>query len=115
MRSYHADRFLVDARHAAETSHLSLEAGQMTIADASKFSTQRFITYALLLIFATVVANVLVGQDQAERSTIIQTVINFMSLAVGYWLGTSKTSGDKDATAARILEAATPVRKEPEP
>ena len=77
-------------------------------ADEAKFSTQRFVTYVILIIFATAVSNVLLGTDQAERSTIIQTVINFTTFAVGFWLGTSKSSADKEVTAARILESAVP-------
>jgi len=77
-------------------------------ADEAKFSTQRLVTYVILIIFASVVANVLIGQDQAERSTIIQTVINFAMLSIGFWLGTSKSSADKEVTAARILESAVP-------
>src|SRR5687767_1493117 len=78
------------------------------VADEAKFSTQRLVTYALLLIFTAVVANVLLVAVQAERSTIIQTVINFMTFVVGFWIGTSKSAADKDASATRILEAATP-------
>ena len=77
-------------------------------ADEAKFSTQRLVTYVILIIFTAVVANVLIGQDQAERSTIIQTVINFAMLSIGFWLGTSKSSADKEVTAARILESAVP-------
>ncbi len=79
-------------------------------AEEAKFSTQRLVTYALLLIFTAVVANVLLINDQAERSTIIQTVINFMTFVVGFWLGTSKSAADKDASASRILEAAKPAQ-----
>ena len=77
-------------------------------ADEAKFSTQRLVTYVILIIFTAVVANVLVGQDQAERSTIIQTVINFAMLSIGFWLGTSKGAADKEVSAARILESAVP-------
>lgn len=77
--------------------------------DAAKFSTQRLVTYALLLIFTAVVANVLLKGDEAERSTIVQTVINFMTFVVGFWLGTSKSAADKDASATRILEANVPL------
>jgi len=79
------------------------------VVDEAKFSTQRVVTYVILLIFAAVTANVLLGQDQAERSTIIQTVINFAMLALGFWLGTSKSSADKEVTAARILESSAPA------
>lgn len=77
--------------------------------DEAKFSTQRLVTYALLLIFTAVVANVLLVSDQAERSTIIQTVINFMTFVVGFWIGTSKSAADRDASATRILEANVPA------
>ena len=75
--------------------------------DEAKFSTQRFVTYSLLLIFACVVGIVFLGTDQAERSTVLQTVINFTMLALGFWLGTSKSSADKDVTAARVAAAGT--------
>ena len=87
---------------------LPIERRMSDIVDEARFSTQRFVTYIILIIFATVVANVLLGLDQAERSTIIQTVINFTMLALGFWLGTSKGSADKEATASRILEASVP-------
>ena len=78
------------------------------VADEAKFSTQRLVTYIILIIFTAVVANVLIGADQAERSTIIQTVINFAMLSIGFWLGTSKGAADKEVSAARILESAVP-------
>jgi hypothetical protein len=51
--------------------------------------TQRTVTYAILIIFGVSVATVLVQSDQAERSTILQTVINLTTLAAGYWLRAS--------------------------
>lgn len=72
------------------------------VVDEAKFATQRLVTYVLLLIFACVVAVVFLGDDQAERSTTLQTVINFTMLALGFWLGTSKSSADKDITAAKL-------------
>lgn len=85
------------------------------VVDEAKFSTQRVVTYIILLIFTAVVVNVLLGTDKSERSTILQTVINLTFLAVGFWLGTSKSSADKEATASRILEAAVPAPKLTEP
>lgn len=67
------------------------------IAEEQKFSTQRVVTYVLLIIFSAVTAYVFYGDDQAERSTILQTVINFTMLAIGFWLGSSKGSADKEA------------------
>lgn len=58
--------------------------------DEAKFDTQKIVTYIILLIFAAVAANVVMGSDQAERSTILQTIINFALIAVTYWLGASK-------------------------
>lgn len=83
------------------------------IVDEAKFATQRRVTYIVLLMFSAVTANVLLGTDQAERSTIIQTIINFTMLALGFWLGTSKSSADKEQTASRILEAAVPLPGKP--
>lgn len=85
------------------------------VVDEAKFSTQRLVTYIILLIFSAVTYSVLTGEDQAERSTIIQTVINFTMLALGFWLGTSKGEADKHASASRILEAAVPKPVEPKP
>lgn len=77
--------------------------------DDARMSTQRLVTYVLLTIFASVTAAVFIGQDQAERSTILQTVINLTLIAVGFWLGSSKGSMDKDASISRIAEASAPV------
>ena len=74
----------------------------------AKFSTQRLVTYVLLLIFTAVVANVLLINDQAERSTIIQTVINFMTFVVGYWIGASKAATDSNSAIEQIAKGATP-------
>lgn len=77
--------------------------------DAAKFSTQREVTYVLLVIFACVVARVLYDNDQSERSMILQTVINLTLLAVGYWLGASKAAADQGQAMSRIAEASAPV------
>ena len=76
------------------------------VIDEEKFSTQRVVTYILLLIFASVAANVFSGGDQSERSTVLQTVINFTMIAVGYWLGSSKgtTTPEDKATLSRPPE-----------
>lgn len=81
------------------------ERRQSFIADAEKFSTQRNVTYFLLLLFAAVSAAVFYTNDQAERSMILQTIINFTMLAIGFWLGTSKGSADKEASISRIAES----------
>lgn len=62
--------------------------------DESKLSTQRLVTYILLLVFTAIAAVVFNDRDQAERSTVLQTVINFTMIAVGFWLGSSKTGDD---------------------
>lgn len=77
--------------------------------DQAKFSTQKVVTYILLLIFASVTANVLAGQDQAERSMLLQTVINLTLLAVGYWLGSSKAATDTNAAMGRIIHGSAPA------
>lgn len=76
--------------------------------DEAKFSTQKIVTLILLVIFAAVTANVLAGTDQAERSTILQTVINLTILAAGYWLGSSKAATDSNAAIGQIARAAAP-------
>jgi len=78
-----------------------------------RMSTQRLVTYILLIIFAAVAAAVFSGSDQAERSTILQTVINFTMIAVGFWLGSSKSSMDKDASMSRMAEAGSEAANTP--
>jgi sulfite exporter TauE/SafE len=80
------------------------------VAEEQKFSTQRVVTYVLLIIFAAVTAYVFYGDDQAERSTVLQTVINFTMLAIGFWLGSSKGSADKEAELGRIRKGETPLK-----
>lgn len=77
--------------------------------DEAKFSTQRVVTYFLLIVFALAAVSVHFANDQAERSTMLQTIINFTMLAVGFWLGSSKGAVDKDASISRIAEASAPV------
>lgn len=73
------------------------------VIDEAKFSTQKTITYLLLVIFTAVSANVLMNNDQSERSMVLQTVINLTLLAVGYWLGSSKGAADSNATIGSIM------------
>ena len=80
--------------------------------DEAKFGTQRIVTYALILIFASVTAVVLYQEDQSERSMVLQTVINLTLLAVGYWLGSSKGAADSRDAMSRIAEAAPTVTNE---
>lgn len=77
--------------------------------DQEKFSTQRTVTYCLLLIFAVTGGWVLWQNDQSERSMVLQTVINLTLLAVGYWLGASKQGQDQAQSMSRIAEAAPAV------
>ena len=70
--------------------------------EEAKFSTQKTVTYILLLIFSAVVVAVMTGVDQSERSMILQTVINLTLLAVGYWLGASKQAADSNETIGKM-------------
>lgn len=80
--------------------------------DEAKFNTQKTVTYILLVIFAAVTVNVLLGGDQSERSTIIQTVINLGVMAVGYWLGSNKAADTIANKAANGGTIVTPAPKE---
>lgn len=64
--------------------------------DQEKFSTQRAVTYLIILIFAVMAGLVFWNNDQSERSMVIQTIINLVLLAVGYWLGASKQAQDAE-------------------
>lgn len=74
--------------------------------DEAKFATQKIVTYALLTIFTGVTATILYQNDQSERSMILQTVINLTLLAVGYWVGASKTAADSTGSLGKIAESA---------
>ncbi|MCC7310790.1 MAG: hypothetical protein IT510_06045 [Sulfuritalea sp.] len=86
-----------------------IERREPFVIDREKFSTQREVTYILLLVFACVVGTVLYQNDQSERSMILQTVINLTLLAVGYWLGASKAAADQGQAMSRIAEASAPA------
>ena len=73
--------------------------------DQEKFSTQRAVTYFLLLLFSITTGFVMWQNDQSERSMVLQTIINLTLLAVGYWLGASKQGQDQAQSAQRIAEA----------
>lgn len=87
--------------------HAVIERRAPFIIDEAKFSTQRVVTYYLLLIFTAAGVAVVMADDQSERSTMLQTIINFTMLAVGFWLGSSKGAVDKDASMSRMAEAST--------
>lgn len=86
-----------------------IERREPFVIDREKFSTQREVTYVLLVIFAGVVVAVFWQNDQSERSTILQTIINLVILAVGYWLGASKAAVDQGQAMSRIAEASAPA------
>lgn len=88
---------------------MQTERRQSFIVEQAKFTTQRQVTYVLLAIFTGVVIAVMYGQDQSERSTILQTVINLTIGAVAYWIGMSKGAADASQSVSRIAEASAPV------
>lgn len=72
--------------------------------DEAKFATQKTVTYILLAFFACIIANVLfMANDQSERSTVLQTVINLTFLAAGFWLGSSKGAADNREQLNRMM------------
>ena len=89
------------------------ERRQPFVVDEAKFSTQRVVTYVLLLLFCSVTVAVFRGDDQAERSMMLQTVVNFTLIAVSFWLGMSKGAADQAASSARIAEAGPKVTPGP--
>lgn len=86
-----------------------IERRKPIVVEQEKFATQRTLTYCLLLIFALVVAEVMWRNIDTERSTVLQTVINLIMLAVGFWLGASKQGQDTAQSMQRIAENAPKV------
>lgn len=73
-------------------------------ADEAKFITQKTVTVFILLIFAGVCGWVFYqDQNQSERATVLQTVINLAILAVSYWLGSSKGAADNRDQLNKML------------
>lgn len=73
--------------------------------DESKFSMQKVVTYMIFLCFSAVLVNVLfMGQDQSERSMVLQTTINLAFMAAGFWLGASKGASDARDQMAKMLQ-----------
>jgi hypothetical protein len=60
-------------------------------AEEEKFRVQRNIAYFLLLMFAGVTIASFIAGDEAERSTVLQTVINAAMIAIG-WFGKSNST-----------------------
>lgn len=79
------------------------------IMEEAKLSTQRNVTYILIALLAAVTVVVFLGEDKSERSTQQQAIISLAVFSVGFWLGSSKSSSDKDASMARMAEASAPV------
>ena len=61
------------------------------VPDEAKFWVQRNIAYFLLLMFAGVTIASFIWGDEAERSTVLQTVINAAMIAIG-WFGKSNST-----------------------
>lgn len=65
------------------------------LAEKAKFATQREVTLIIFGLFAVAVVSVMMyGGTQAERSTILQTIVALALFASGYWLGSSKAASD---------------------
>ena len=65
------------------------------LAEKAKFATQREVTLIIFFLFAVcIVAVMIYGGTQAERSTILQTIVALALFASGYWLGASKAAAD---------------------
>jgi len=73
--------------------------------DEAKFTTQKVLSYGLMVLFATVVESVfLYSEEAAERSMVMQTVINITMIVVGFWLGSSKGAADNRDQLNKMLQ-----------
>lgn len=77
------------------------------LAEEEKFSTQRVVSYCVMIIFTAVTAWILHFGTQDQKSIIIQTVINLVIGVVAFWIGSSKGSADKEAQLNRITNKPT--------
>jgi ABC-type enterobactin transport system permease subunit len=78
---------------------------QPFVLDEAKFATQKILSVVLIAIFAGVVTAIfLYSTDLAERSMIIQTVINITMIVVGFWLGSSKGAADTQDRMQKFMQ-----------
>lgn len=61
-----------------------------------KFKTQRNVTWFLFALVAAVIANICVRGGITDIKGIYDSLLPLFAGAVGYWIGTSKSSADKD-------------------
>lgn len=78
------------------------------IAEQQKFSTQKFMSYCVVLLFTAVTSWILSYGTSEQKSIIIQTIIGLMIGVVAFWIGSSKGSADKEAELQQIRKAETP-------
>lgn len=61
-----------------------------------KFNTQRKVTWYLFALVAAVICVICWKGDIAASKGIYDSLLPLFAGAVGYWIGTSKSSADKD-------------------
>lgn len=81
------------------------------LAEKAKFATQREVTLIIFGLFAVAVVSVMMyGGTQAERSTILQTIVALALFASGYWLGSSKAASDAQNPVAPATNPKEPTQ-----
>lgn len=71
--------------------------------EEEKFSTQRLVTYAIILIFTGVAAWILFYGTVEQRSIIIQCIIGLMIGVVTFWIGSSKGAADNREQLNKLI------------
>lgn len=65
-----------------------------------KFTTQRYVTWFLFALVGTVIANIMARGGISDVKSVYDSLMPLFAGAVGYWIGTSKSSADKDPQPA---------------
>ena len=61
-----------------------------------RFKTQRTVTWFLFSVVAAVIANICYRGSITDIKGIYDSLLPLFAGAVGYWIGTSKSSADKN-------------------
>lgn len=76
--------------------------------EAAKFSTQEKVSGAIIFIMAAVIANLCWRGEVSDIKEIYNTLLPFFGIVIGFWIGSSKGSADKEAELQKIRTAETP-------
>lgn len=76
--------------------------------EAAKFSTQEKVSGSIIFIMAAVIANLCWRGEVTDIKEVYNTLLPFFGIVIGFWIGSSKGSADKEAQLSQIRKSETP-------